>query len=188
MLVGVITFSHTATVHTDPTPPENLSRFTFTPFGGTNIAAALKLASKVHAKVAPGDELLVVLCSDGDASFGGGITRNHAGAAIKKAEELRAKGARLACIGFAGGGYDFDTLRKIASSPSLFWRANEGSLASIFVQTSQRITQQGTRNDRDRLLLFLIDTSISMEEAGKQRECEEAVNAGFAFLRDTFGR
>ncbi len=180
--VAVVTFSARAQVVQAPAPPHEAAPFTLTPESTTNEAAGLELAGEVQRAQMPHARLNIVLLGDGVPTAGGGLFGCDATAAEKVAHTLKQQGARIATIGFAGPTMDFGHLRKLASSPALTFEAQAGNVTPIFLLATQSLTVSRWGQQGAELVVFVIDSSGSMDEGNKKQEVEAAVAASIEFL------
>ncbi len=182
--VAVVTFNDDAEVVVPLSPVEQVGAFPITPDGRTNGAAAFAKADEIlHGD--PGRiyrKSAVVMLSDGDFTFGGGgflgFGGNPAEAAIKESKALQAKGTRVGSILFSGDESARESLKGVASSPSLFMEAANGQLMKAMLSLTRTMTQAaGSASESTRpgmAVVFLIDSSGSMGEGSKKSEAEAA--------------
>ncbi|HOH52015.1 MAG TPA: VWA domain-containing protein [Candidatus Hydrogenedentes bacterium] len=181
--VAVVTFSARAQVVQAPAPPHEARPFTLTPDSSTNEAAGLELAGKLHREEMAHARLNIVLLGDGVPTAGGGLFGSDSAAAEEAAQLLKQQGARIATIGFAGPTMDFGHLRKLASSPALTFEARAGNVTPVFLLATQSLTVSRWGQKGAELVVFVIDSSGSMDEGNKKQEVEAAVAASIEFLR-----
>ena len=177
--VAIVTFSDDAKVHTQPTSPENIKPFVLKPDASTNEKAGFELADGIWHKYCSANSADIIFFGDGDATSGGA---DPAQAAVDTADKLKKKGARIAAVGFEGETMDPHHLRALASSPALMWMAREGTLAQIFKTASRSLSSRRFQKDNEMFLIFVIDTSGSMNEDNKKHELEHAVDSSIAYL------
>jgi uncharacterized protein YegL len=183
MLVEIVTFDDHAHVRVSPCPVNMVSPFTLHPGGSTNEADGLRLAGEEAGRHCPNARLNLILFGDGEPTSGGRWHKSDADAALEEAEKLKRRGARIATIGFEGGGsMDFHHLRQLASSPSLALEARSGRLTAAFLNVTHTLTQDRWDHQGPELVAFVIDESGSMNEGTKKEELEEAVRSSLAFL------
>lgn len=180
--VAIVGFSDEAQLRQAPTSPHSVGRFQLTPTSSTNEQAGLRKAGDVWQQV-PGSRLNIILLGDGEPTSSDNMFKEPADAAIEVANELKAKGARIATIGCRGPGMDFDHLRALASSPAMAWEAQAGNLTPIFLQASNSITSNKWGQFGTELVVFVIDESGSMAEGDKKTQAEQAVAASIEFLK-----
>ena len=183
MLVEIVTFDDDANVEVSPCPPGMVPPFRLNPAGSTNEAAGLRLAGEEAKRYCPNARLNVILFGDGEPTSGGRWHKSDSDAALEEAEKLKRQGARIATIGFEGGGsMDFQHLRQLASSPSLALEARSGRLTAAFLNVTHTLTQDRWNHQGPELVAFVIDASGSMNEGTKKTELEDAVQKSLAFL------
>jgi Mg-chelatase subunit ChlD len=183
--VMVITIADDAKVLVPFTPVDQITNIPkMRPGGNTNIRAGLSLAGEELSKMSFRQKVVISL-TDGVANRGGGVFGDHTEAAHQEAKKLVAAGSKLGAVGCGenSGTFNLESLKKIASVPSLVGMASVSTLVDTIRKTTVRATQSASASGGQRCVVFIVDTSYSMVEDGKMDEARRALESAIEYLR-----